>query len=510
MRIQVIGSMGDELAMTAAVREAKRQRPDEMILLHGRWNPEIWINNPYLNIGNHEDGRLISVFSFYRTHQGSRTRLNFKLLDLDPTVIQDELPEFCWTPEELAAPIMVKTSKRKQEKDYRDLEELMAGWPAPVIAIDPGAGWPTRRWPEERFGELALVLSKLGYQVVQVGSGRQTLAGVTHNMVGRMKLRDLARFLGRCALYVGNDSGYFHVAAAVGCPHVTIYGPTRNTCGPYPGTVSVAPKSQCSPKCFEFCSRSIQGEGGKLEIKHCMEEIAVGEVLAAVKKAISSPRPPTRLVPTPTKAQVYEQLKDAAPRPPVLAQLPLLDRAPTLTRALTRTGKRRPTFELAVRLAKERGLKSMVETGTFRAWDAGGSTAVWAHLAAEIEASVVSIDIDKARLAEAALVLGPELAGRVTFMAGDSVEVLGALAGAGRKIDFLYLDSLDVGDGDTHQLHQLAEIKAAHPALSPGAVVVLDDDANDRGKGHLSRPWLESQGWRCVDRQQQSVFVRGG
>lgn len=508
MRIAVVGSMGDELAMTAAVRELKRQRPDEMILLHGRWNPEIWINDPYLNIGNKEDGRLVTVFSYYRTHRGSRTRLNYKLLELDPAAIVDELPEFYWTRDELASPVLVKRSKRRLEKEYQDLGAVMAGWPAPVIAIDPGAGWPTRRWPEVRFGELAVKLSGLGYMVVQVGSGRQTLSGVTHNLVGRLKLRALARFLGRCALYIGNDSGYFHVAAAVGCPHVTIYGPTRNTCGPYPDTVPVVPKSDCSRRCFEFCARIAPCDGGRREIRHCMDEISVDEVFTAAKQALSRPRPASRLVPAPTRAQVHEQFKENASLAPITNQVVMPDPAPSLIRALARTGIRRPTFELASRLAKERDAKVLVETGTFRSWDAGGSTAIWAHLASDLEASLVSIDNQEHRLHEATLMLGPELSRRASFVKGDSVEVLSGLNRAGSKVDLLYLDSADPAEGDAHQRHQLAELQAAYPALTAGAVVILDDDKDDTGKGALARPWLVAQGWKCLDRSYQSVFVR--
>lgn len=508
MIIQVNGSMGDELGMTAAVRELKRQRPDEMIQLWGGWNREIWINNPYLNIGNVDSGRLVTAWSFYRTHRGSRTRLNFKLLELDPVAIVDELPEFYWTAEELAKPIRVKWSAREEDRDYRDLDGVMAGWTAPVIAIDPGAGWESRRWPEARFGELAVRLDGLGYQVVQVGTGRETLPGVTHNFVKRFKLRDLARFLGRCALFIGNDSGYFHVAAAVGCPHVTIYGPTRNTCGPYPGTVSVAPKSNCSPKCFMFCGRSVVSEERKAVTRHCMDEISVDEVLEAAREALARPRPPSRLTPAPTKAAVYEAFQGNATLPAVQNQIGSSDCYATLDQALKHTGKRLGTFGRAIRLAKERGAKTFVETGTFRSWDAGGSTALFAHLAAELGAKLVSIDVAQARLEESAAVIGPALAERVEFLRGDSVEVLAGLAASGRKIDLLYLDSIDVWEGDKHQRHQLEELKAAYPALAADAIVLLDDDEDDRGKGALARPWLLEQGWKCLAREYQSIFVR--
>ncbi len=317
MRVETIGAMGDEVAMTAAVREAKRQRPDEMIRIRGRQNRAIWLNCPYTDIGNEEDGKHIRAWSFYRDHVGSRTRLYMKLLGLDLERIEDELPELWWTAEELASPIMVKRSARKMEKDLVPLDEALAGIRAPIVAIDPGAGWATRKWPEENFSALASKLAARGFAVVLVGSrGRGELAGISIDLVKRLDLRPLARFLGRCALFIGNDSGLFHLSAAVGTPHVTIYGPTRNTCAPYPGTVAVVPAAVCPSKCFEFCRRTIEGDETGT-IRHCMEEIQVDRVLEAVDEALARPRPASRLVPAPSKGEVYEKLMAAAAAPKV-------------------------------------------------------------------------------------------------------------------------------------------------------------------------------------------------
>jgi ADP-heptose:LPS heptosyltransferase len=311
MRVETLGAMGDEVAMTAAIREAKRQRPDEMIRIAGRLNRDVWLNCPYINIGNEDDGKLVRAWSFYRNHVGSRTRLYFKLLSLDLERIEDELPELWWTAEELASPIMVKKSHRKMEKEFVLLEEALAVVRAPIVAVDPGAGWATRKWPEEKYSELTGKLAARGFAVVLVGSRpRGELPGIAVDLVNRLSLRALARFLGRCALFVGNDSGLFHLSAAVGTPHVTIYGPTRKTCGPYPGTIAVEPEAVCPAKCFEFCGRTIEGDEAGT-IRHCMEEIAVDRVLEAVELALARPRPPSRLVPAPTKAEVYAQLKTA-------------------------------------------------------------------------------------------------------------------------------------------------------------------------------------------------------
>lgn len=304
--IRIVGSMGDELGVTAAVRELKRQRPDEMIRMNGGlFNPEIWRNCPYTNIGNADDGRLVELYSFKKQTPetaNSRTGHYFKLLGLDLSKIVDEFPEFWWTAEELASPLMVDPVRRQNAplplEQVVPAEEL-----ARAIAVDPGAGWSSRVWPHDRYDELCLRLRARGHILIQVGSrGPRPLAGVHYDLVGRLGLRAVARFLGRCRLFVGNDSGYQHVSAAVGLGHVTVYSVTRYGAGPYSTTVPVVPPTECAPGCFQLCQRV---QKGCKHVMPCIEEIMVDQVEAAVDLALARPRPRSRLVPAPTKAEVH-------------------------------------------------------------------------------------------------------------------------------------------------------------------------------------------------------------
>ncbi len=305
--IRIIGSMGDELGVTAAVRELKRQRPDEMIRLNGgRFDAEIWKNNPYMNIGNADDGRLVELYSFKKQAAetaNSRTGHYFKLLELDLSKIVDEFPEFSFTAEELAAPLLVGPGRG--QKVALHLEEVVPAEDlARAIAVDPGAGWVSRVWAEDRYAELCRRLRAKGHILIQVGSrgSRGALPGIHYDLVGRFGLRTVARFLGRCRLFVGNDSGYQHVSAAVGLGHVTVYSVTRYGAGPYSTTVPVVPPSECASGCFQFCTRTKKGCRTVLQ---CIDEITVDQVEAAVDQALARPRPQNRLVPAPTKAEVY-------------------------------------------------------------------------------------------------------------------------------------------------------------------------------------------------------------
>jgi len=105
-----------------------------------------------------------------------------------------------------------------------------------VLALGPGANFIGKRWPPEMFAELARRLA--GAPVVLFGAPEDapicaaigaTLAanGVTAiDAAGKLDLLAAAAALTRARLFVGNDSGLMHIAAAVGAPTVGLFGPS--------------------------------------------------------------------------------------------------------------------------------------------------------------------------------------------------------------------------------------------------------------------------------------------
>lgn len=112
--------------------------------------------------------------------------------------------------------------------------------------LNPGAGWGAKRWPAERYGEVARGLAGLGLRsIVNYGPGEEKLVraaeAASEGMALAMSctLTELIALMRRARLFVGGDTGPLHLAAALRVPVVAIYGPTdpaRN--GPY-GTRSV-------------------------------------------------------------------------------------------------------------------------------------------------------------------------------------------------------------------------------------------------------------------------------
>ena len=93
-------------------------------------------------------------------------------------------------------------------------------------------------------------------------------------------LNEVAAVLERCDLYLGNDSGITHLAAAVGIPVIALFGPTHpGVWGPRGRRVSIV----CAGKDCAPCSREKLRECGN---RSCMESITVGEVYRRAKEIL--------------------------------------------------------------------------------------------------------------------------------------------------------------------------------------------------------------------------------
>ncbi len=112
----------------------------------------------------------------------------------------------------------------------------------PVLAMGPAANWPGKQWRAERFAELARRLTApgaalAGARVALLGAGHERAqaepligalpGGRVLDLVGAVDLPGAAACLKRCRLFVGNDSGLMHLAAAAGAPTLGLFGPSE-------------------------------------------------------------------------------------------------------------------------------------------------------------------------------------------------------------------------------------------------------------------------------------------
>jgi heptosyltransferase-1 len=129
----------------------------------------------------------------------------------------------------------------------RQLAELGIG---EFAILNPGAGWGAKRWPAERYGEVAGKLADQGIaSILNYGPGEEELVRAAEAASGgtaramSSTITELIALTRRARLFIGGDTGPMHLAAALRVPVVAIFGPTdpaRN--GPY-GTPSIVLRS---------------------------------------------------------------------------------------------------------------------------------------------------------------------------------------------------------------------------------------------------------------------------
>lgn len=128
-----------------------------------------------------------------------------------------------------APPVELEPSITVTGADRAAADEVLAGLPDPLVVIHPGATDPRRRWPAERFAEVAEKLAADGCGVVVIGAPDER--ELVESVAGRAGVRPLTSLsmsalvgvLARCSVFAGNDSGPRHLAGAVGAPTVSVY-----------------------------------------------------------------------------------------------------------------------------------------------------------------------------------------------------------------------------------------------------------------------------------------------
>lgn len=174
------------------------------------------------------------------------------------------------------SPIMVPTEEDEKFAVKFMLERsLRPGGRVVIVGVHPGAGKTNNRWPASRFAGVAKALhTDQGAQIVVIGGPSDSElvdamlkelefvpAVLTGESIGRV-----AALIKRLSLFICNDTGVLHVAAAVGCPTLALFGPTD--------PLRWAPRTDRV--------RALTAPGSK------MEELAETTVLAAAVEIMSS------------------------------------------------------------------------------------------------------------------------------------------------------------------------------------------------------------------------------
>jgi predicted lipopolysaccharide heptosyltransferase III len=172
-----------------------------------------------------------------------------------------------------------------------------AGIAGAYALLHPSTAFVTKQWPTENFARVAEFIERHGLATVAVGSPAEAdvlnklehLAGVPVLTFDDLTLPEITALAANASLFVGNDSGIAHIAAAVDTPSVVVFGSSnRDHWRPWtqaPNEIVFAAFA-CQPcpgyECKEF------GE------PRCIREVPVAAVVDAVKRVLASEKAGTR------------------------------------------------------------------------------------------------------------------------------------------------------------------------------------------------------------------------
>lgn len=172
--------------------------------------------------------------------------------------------------------------------------------PAPILAVAPAANWIGKAWPAERFAQVSRAL--LGADGVLAG-GRLMLVGGPADqgvaqavktgmpsarvidLTGRVDPLTAFACLKRARLFIGNDSGAMHLAAAAGAPTLGLFGPSdERRYAPWDASGAARTGVVRGPRSFE----AIKAADPRLDQAIChMLDLAPARVLAAAESLIA-------------------------------------------------------------------------------------------------------------------------------------------------------------------------------------------------------------------------------
>jgi ADP-heptose:LPS heptosyltransferase len=184
------------------------------------------------------------------------------------------------------APDCLSVPADDQRRAARALDDAGFGG-HPIVAIAPGSKMTSKLWPEERFGEVGCAVLRRfpDVRLVVLGSADERSLGdrlcsawgsATVNLMGRLDVWEAAAILERCALYVGNDTGTMHLAAASGVTCVAIFSARDN-----PGRWEPSGEGHVVFRRDVPCAGCLLTEC-IVEDRACLKAIEASEVAAAV------------------------------------------------------------------------------------------------------------------------------------------------------------------------------------------------------------------------------------
>ena len=190
-----------------------------------------------------------------------------------------------------ARPVLRFTDPELAERDLF-LRENGIGPNRPIIGIHPGGNWRYKLWGAKNFAQITNLLCERWNAQILLFAGpdeyslQAQVVGLLNSkptIVKNRSLRQVAALIERCNLYLGNDTGPMHIAAAVSTPVVAIFGSTNHhRSGPY-GDEHIVVQSDLNLGCNP-CHPGKHPGGCRASSCAVVEAVTVEQVLSALEK----------------------------------------------------------------------------------------------------------------------------------------------------------------------------------------------------------------------------------
>lgn len=206
-------------------RKLLENKYDLGLNIHGNWRTALLMRliKPMYTVGYGGKGR--GIFLDRQLQQSGDKHMVYNYLEFLREMglaVEDSYPQ-------------IGVSEEARSSIQEKLSNWGVGLDEDLIVLNTGGTWPTKRWPVEGFAELADELNNGYGRTIFIGSrvDLERVERVISHMdteaivaTGKTTLKELAALLERCSLVISNDTGPVHVAAAVGTPTITIFGPS--------------------------------------------------------------------------------------------------------------------------------------------------------------------------------------------------------------------------------------------------------------------------------------------
>lgn len=273
------GALGDCVMTTGIVDELKRRNPESKIYVSTKCSNVYMSNKNIDKIFTNKDQMLEQADEFYELDMVYENNPTKKVWEAyaDHVFGEGEYEAGMVKPRLYSFLEARQSAQSKLPEEFKTCEK--------TCVVHPASGfWTSKRWGVENYRVVVDALKKLGYKVVQIGSGSDLeLSNADVNLKDKLSLQEVFEVIKMSDLFISVDSGMAHVAMCSKTPCILLFSVADPSCfvHRWQNTIVIEPNSEC-----KFCRNKVSGSTGfpcHHGDDHCIKSILPEEVIEAIK-----------------------------------------------------------------------------------------------------------------------------------------------------------------------------------------------------------------------------------